>query len=138
MNKQQYDTIKWQINHEKEHVLKEVYELTAEKRKLEQKKEYDLHVFQSRSKIVQAGEQKQIMVGMLSSHTFSPERIEEWNRKIQKITGFIQKNENLLEQIKEKERVIDEMYQADCKKFAKVQEKREEKMLLDLKMCMNG
>lgn len=78
------------------------------------------------------------MVGMLSSHTFSPERIEEWNRKIQKIAGFIKKNEVFLEQIKEKERVIDEMYQEDCKKLTKEQEKLEEKMLLDLKMCMNG
>ncbi|MZF47441.1 cytoplasmic protein, partial [Bacillus anthracis] len=48
------------------------------------------------------------------------------------------KNESLLEQVKEKERVIDEMYQEDCKKLAKVREKQEEKMLLDLKMCMNG
>ncbi|KZD60403.1 putative Cytosolic Protein [Bacillus cereus] len=38
MDKQQYDTIKLQINQEKEHILKEVYELTAEKRKIEQKK----------------------------------------------------------------------------------------------------
>jgi len=38
----------------------------------------------------------------------------------------------------EKEHVIDEMYQEDCKKLAKAQEKLEEKMLLDLKMCMNG
>ncbi|MGI2750029.1 cytoplasmic protein [Bacillus cytotoxicus] len=136
MNKQQYDTIKLQINQEKEQILKEVYKLTSEKKKLEQQKEYALHVFQSRSKIAQNG--KQIMVGMLSSHTFSPERIEEWNRKIQKIAGFIRKNESFLEQIKEKERVIDEMYQEDCKKLTKEQEKLEEKMLLDLKMCMNG
>ncbi|ABS21684.1 cytoplasmic protein [Bacillus cytotoxicus] len=136
MNKQQYDTIKLQINQEKEQVLKEVYKLTSEKKKLEQQKEYDLHVFQSRSKIAKNG--KRIMVGMLSSHTFSPERIEEWNRKIQKIAGFIKKNEVFLEQIKEKERVIDEMYQEDCKKLTKEQEKLEEKMLLDLKMCMNG
>lgn len=136
MNKQQYDTIKLQINQEKEHILKEVYELTAEKRKIEQKKEYDLYVVKSRNKVVQTGQR--IMVGMLSSHTFSPERIEEWNRKIKKTEGFIQKNESLLEQIKEKERVIDEMYQEDCKKLAKVKEKLEEKMLLDLKMCMNG
>ncbi len=117
MNKQQYDTIKLQINQEKEQVLKEVYKLTSEKKKLEQQKEYDLHVFQSRSKIAKNG--KRIMVGMLSSHTFSPERIEEWNRKIQKIAGFIKKNEVFLEQIKEKERVIDEMYQEDCKKTHK-------------------
>ncbi|QWH17064.1 cytoplasmic protein [Bacillus mycoides] len=136
MNKQQYDTIKLQINQEKEHILKEVYELTAEKRKIEQKKEYDLYVVKSRNKVVQTGQH--IMAGMLSSHTFSPERIEEWNRKIKKTEGFIQKNESLLEQIKEKERVIDEMYQEDCKKLAKVKEKLEEKMLLDLKMCMNG
>ena len=51
---------------------------------------------------------------------------------------FYSKNESLLEQVKEKERVIDEMYQEDCKKLAKAQEKLEEKMLLDLKMCMNG
>nr|WP_206774494.1 cytoplasmic protein [Bacillus cereus group sp. N8] len=125
-----------QINQEKEHILKEVYELTAEKIKIEQKKEYDLYVVKSRSKVVQTGQR--IMVGMLSSHTFSPERIEEWNRKIKKTKGFIQKNESLLEQIKEKERVIDEMYQEDCMKLAKVKEKLEEKMLLDLKMCMNG
>ncbi|KFN04046.1 cytoplasmic protein [Bacillus clarus] len=136
MDKQQYDTIKLQINQEKEHILKEVYELTAEKRKIEQKKEYDLYVVKSRSKAVQVG--KRIMVGKFSSRTFSPERIEEWNRKIKKIEGFIKKNEILLEQIKEKERVIDEMYQEDCKKLAKVKEKLEEKMLLDLKMCMNG
>ncbi|PGO33778.1 cytoplasmic protein [Bacillus cereus] len=136
MDKQQYDTIKLQINQEKEQILKEVYELTAEKRKIEQKKEYDLYVVKSRSKVVQTGQR--IIAGMLSSHTFSPERIEEWNRKIKKIEGFIQKNESLLEQIKEKERVIDEMYQEDCKKLAKVKEKLEEKMLLDLKMCMNG
>ncbi|ABY42812.1 MULTISPECIES: hypothetical protein [Bacillus] len=136
MNKQQYDTIKLQINQEKEHILKEVYELTAEKRKIERKKEYDLYVVKSRNKVVQTGQR--IMAGMLSSHTFSPERIEEWNRKIKKTEGFIQKNESLLEQIKEKERVIDEMYQEDCKKLAKVKEKLEEKMLLDLKMCMNG
>ncbi|MGW6192407.1 cytoplasmic protein [Bacillus cereus] len=136
MNKQQYDTIKLQINQEKEHILKEVYELTAEKRKIEKKKEYDLYVVKSRNKVVQTGQR--IMAGMLSSHTFSPERIEEWNRKIKKTEGFIQKNESLLEQIKEKERVIDEMYQEDCKKLAKVKEKLEEKMLLDLKMCMNG
>ncbi len=42
------------------------------------------------------------MAGMLSSHTFSPERIEEWNRKIKKTEDFIQKNESLLEQVKEK------------------------------------
>ncbi|AIE78937.1 cytoplasmic protein [Bacillus cereus] len=36
MDKQQYDTIKLQINQEKEQILKEVYELTAEKRKIEQ------------------------------------------------------------------------------------------------------
>ncbi|EJQ43358.1 hypothetical protein BWGOE4_13230 [Bacillus mycoides] len=136
MDKQQYDTIKLQINQEKEQILKEVYELTAEKRKIEQKKEYDLYVVKSRSKVVQTGQR--IMAGMLSSHTFSPERIEEWNRKIKKTEGFIQKNESLLEKIKEKERVIDEMYQEDCKKLAKVKEKLEEKMLLDLKMCMNG
>ncbi|WP_439875616.1 cytoplasmic protein [Bacillus mycoides] len=136
MDKQQYDTIKLQINQEKEQILKEVYELTAEKRKIEQKKEYDLHVVKSRSKVVQTGQR--IMVGMLSSHTFSPERIEEWNRKIKKTEGFIQKNESLLEKIKEKERVIDEMYQEDCKKLAKVKEGLEEKMLLDLKMSMNG
>ncbi len=136
MDKQQYDTIKLQINQEKEHILKEVSELTAEKRKIEQKKEYDLYVVKSRSKVVQTGQR--IMAGMLSSHTLSPERIEEWNRKIKKTEGFIQKNESLLEQVKEKERVIDEMYQEDCKKLAKVQEKLEEKMLLDLKMCMNG
>jgi len=136
VDKQQYDTIKLQINQEKEQILKEVYELTAEKRKIERKKEYDLYVVKSRSKVVQTGQR--IMAGMLSSHTFSPERIEEWNRKIKKTEGFIQKNESLLEQIKEKERVIDEMYQEDCKKLAKVKEKLEEKMLLDLKMCMNG
>ncbi|MGG5736311.1 MULTISPECIES: cytoplasmic protein [Bacillus cereus group] len=136
MDKQQYDTIKLHINQEKEQILKEVYELTAEKRKIEQKKEYDLHVVKSRSKVVQTGQR--IMVGMLSSHTFSPERIEEWNRKIKKTEGFIQKNESLLEKIKEKERVIDEMYQEDCKKLAKVKEELEEKMLLDLKMSMNG
>ncbi|EJQ10203.1 cytoplasmic protein [Bacillus cereus] len=136
MDKQQYDTIKLQINQEKEQILKEVYELTAEKRKIEQKKEYDLYVVKSRNKVVQTGQR--IMVGMLSSHTFSSERIEEWNRKIKKTEGFIQKNESLLEQIKEKERVIDEMYQEDCKDLAKVKEKLEEKMLLDLKMCMNG
>lgn len=135
MDKQQYDTIKLQINQEKEHILKEVYELTAEKEN-RTKKEYDLYVVKSRSKVVQTGQR--IMAGMLSSHTFSPERIEEWNRKIKKTEGFIQKNESLLEQVKEKERVIDEMYQEDCKKLAKVQEKLEEKMLLDLKMCMNG
>ncbi|MDH4420956.1 MULTISPECIES: cytoplasmic protein [Bacillus] len=135
MDKQQYDTIKLQMNQEKEHILKEVYELTAEKRKIEQKKEYDLYVVKSRSKVVQTGQC--IMAGMLSSHTFSPERIEEWNRKIKKTEGFIQKNESLLEKIKEKERVIDEMYQEDCKKLAKAQEKLEEKMLLDLKMCIN-
>ncbi len=136
MDKQQYDTIKLQINQEKEHILKEVYELTAEKRKIEQKKEYDLNVVKSRSKVVQT--RQRIMAGMLSSHTFSPERIEEWNRKIKKTEGFIRKNESLLEQVKEKERVIDEMYQEECKKLAKAQEKLEEKMLLDLKMCMNG
>ena len=136
MDKQQYDTIKLQINQEKEQILKEVYELTAEKRKIEQKKEYDLYVVKSRSKVVKTGQR--IMAGMLSSHTFSPERIEEWNRKIKKTEGFIQKNESLLEQVKEKERVIDEMYQENCKKLAKAQEKLEEKMLLDLKMCMNG
>ncbi|MFL0490002.1 cytoplasmic protein [Bacillus sp. 179-I 2A5 NHS] len=135
MNKQQYDTIKLQMNQEKEHILKEMYELTAEKRKIEQKKEYDLYVVKSRSKVVQTGQC--IMAGMLSSHTFSPERIEEWNRKIKKTEGFIQKNESLLEKIKEKERVIDEMYQEDCKELAKAQEKLEEKMLLDLKMCIN-
>ena len=42
----------------------------------------------SRSKVVQTGQR--IMAGMLSSHTFSPERIEEWNRKL-KTEGFIQK-----------------------------------------------
>ncbi|GLV63842.1 hypothetical protein Bmyc01_25120 [Bacillus mycoides] len=136
MDKQQYEMIKLQINQEKEHILKEVYELTAEKIKIEQKKEYDLYVVKSRSKVVQTGQR--IMVGMLSSHTFSPERIEEWNRKIKKTEGFIQKNESLLEKIKEKERVIDEMYQEDCMKLAKVKKKLEEKMLLDLKMCMNG
>lgn len=82
----------------------------------------------SRSKVVQTGQR--IMAGMLSSHTFSPERIEEWNRKIKKIVDFIQKNESLLEQVKEKERVIDEMYQEDCKKLAKVREKQEEKCFL--------
>ncbi|MCU5498457.1 cytoplasmic protein [Bacillus wiedmannii] len=136
MDKQQYDTIKLQINQEKEQILKEVYELTGEKRKIEQKKEHDLYVVKSRSKVVQTGQR--IMAGMLSSHTFSPERIEEWNRKIKKTEDFIQKNESLLEQVKEKERVIDEMYQEDCRKLAKVREKQEEKMLLDLKMCMNG
>ncbi len=75
MDKQQYDTIKLQINQEKEHILKRVYELTAEKEKIEQKKEYDLYVVKSRSKVVQTGQR--IMAGMLSSHTFSPERIEE-------------------------------------------------------------
>ncbi|KAA0766688.1 cytoplasmic protein [Bacillus sp. SH5-2] len=135
MDKQQYDTIKLQMNQEKEHILKEVYELTAEKRKIEQKKEYDLYVVKSRSKVVQT--RRRIMAGMLSSHTFSPERIEEWNRKIKKTEDFIRKNESLLEKIKEKERVIDEMYQEDCKKLAKAQEKLEEKMLLDLKMCIN-
>ncbi len=128
--------MKLQINQEKEHILKEVYELTAEKRKIEQKKEYDLYVVKSRSKVVQTGQR--IIAGMLSSHTFSPERIEEWNRKIKKTEGFIQKNESLLEKVKEKERVIDEMYQENCKELAKAQEKLEEKMLLDLKMCMNG
>ncbi|MGG2092765.1 cytoplasmic protein [Bacillus sp. S13(2024)] len=136
MNAKQYKIIKLQMNQEKEQILKEVYELTTEKRKIEEKKMHDLYVFQSRSKVMKINER--IHIGMLSSHTFSPERIEEWNRKIKKIEEFIQKNESLLEQIKEKERVIDEMFQKDCQKLAKAQEKREEKMLLDLRMCMNG
>lgn len=136
MNEKQYEIIKLQMAQEKEHILKEVYELTTEKRKVEEKKAHDLHVFKSRSKVMQINEC--IRIGMLSSHTFSPERIEEWNRKIRKIEEFIRKNERLLEQIKEKERVIDEMFQQDCQRLAKEQEKREEKMLLDLRMCMNG
>ena len=32
---------------------------------------------------------------------------------------FYSKNESLLEQVKEKERVIDEMYQEDCKSLRK-------------------
>ncbi len=36
----------------------------------------------------------------------------------------------LLEQVKEKERVIDEMYQEDCRKLAKIREKQEEKCFL--------
>ncbi|PEA53498.1 cytoplasmic protein [Bacillus pseudomycoides] len=135
MNEKQYEIIKLQMNQEKEQVLKEVYELTTQKRTLEEKKAYDLYVFKSRSKVMQTNER--IRIGMLSSHTFSPERIEEWNRKIQKIEGFIQKNERLLEKIKEKERVINEMFQEDCKKLLKKHEKHEEKMLLDLRMCMN-
>ncbi|HDX9590452.1 TPA: cytoplasmic protein [Bacillus pseudomycoides] len=136
MKTKQYETIKLQMNQEKEHVLKEVYELTTEKRKIEAKKAHDLNVFQSRSKVMQVNES--IHIGMLSSHTFSPERIEEWNRKIEKIEEFILKNKLLLEQIQEKERVIDEMFQQNCQKAAKEQGKREEKMLLDLRMCMNG
>jgi len=128
VDKQQYDTIKLQINQEKEQILKEVYELTAEKRKIEQKKEYDLYVVKSRSKVVQTGQR--IMAGMLSSHTFSPERIEEWNRKIKKTEDFIQKNESLLEQVKEKERVIDEMYQEDCKSLQKYEKSRKKKCFL--------
>ncbi len=42
------------------------------------------------------------MAGMLSSHTFSPERIEEWNRKIKKTEDFIQKNESLFRTSKRK------------------------------------
>lgn len=124
------------MNQEKEQILKEVYELTIEKRKIEEKKAHDLYVFKSRSKVMQINER--IRIGVLSSHTFSPERIEEWNRKIKKIEEFIRKNESLLEQIKEKERVIDEMFQQDCQKLVKEQEKREENILLDLRMCMNG
>ena len=75
----------------------------------------------SRSKFVQTGQR--IMAGMLSSHTFSPERIEEWNRKI-KNSRFYSKNESLLEQVKEKERVIDEMYQEDCKSLQKYEKSR--------------
>lgn len=61
------------------------------------------------------------------------------SEKLKKTEVFLlQKNESLLEQVKEKERVIDEMYQEGCRKLAKVREKQEEKMLLDLKMCMNG
>ena len=71
------------------------------------------------------------MAGMLSSHTFSPERIEEWNRKIK--NGRFYSKMKAFRKIKEKERVIDEMYQEDCKELAKAQEKLEEKMLLDLK-----
>ena len=67
----------------------------------------------SRSKVVQTGQR--IMAGMLSSHTFSPERIEEWNRKI--------KNGRFYSKMKvfraRKERVIDEMYQEDCKSLRK-------------------
>lgn len=136
VNKQQYETIKWQMEREKEQILKEVYELTAEKQKLEQKKEHDLFVVKSRSKLAQT--KKHIMIGMLSTSAFSPERIEEWNRKIKKIDSFIKKNESLLEQVKEKERVIDDMFQTSCYMIAKQEEKREETMLLDLKMCMNG
>ncbi|WP_369900241.1 cytoplasmic protein [Bacillus manliponensis] len=135
MNKQQYDTIKWQMEQEKEQILKEVYELTEEKQKLERKKEYDLSVFTSRSGMLQT--EKRIMIGMLSASTFSPERIEEWNRKIKKIDSFIKKNESLLEQLKEKERIIDDMFRTSCRIAAKQEEKREEKMLLDLKMGMN-
>lgn len=68
------------------------------------------------------------MAGMLSSHTFSPERIEEWNRKIK--NGRFYSKMKAFRTSKRKERVIDEMYQEDCKKLAKVREKQEEKCFL--------
>ncbi|CAM4368459.1 hypothetical protein BAMA_14610 [Bacillus manliponensis] len=135
MNKQQYNTIMWKIEQEKEQILKEIHELTEEKRSIEKKKEYDRYVVTSRS-MLKTG--MHVSAGMLSSHTFSPERMEEWNRKIEKINSFIQKNENLLEQMKEKERVIENMFQENTRLFLKQEEQREEKQLLDLKMCMNG
>ena len=76
------------------------------------------------------------MAGMLSSHTFSPERIEEWNRKI-KNGRFYSKNESLLEQVKEKNVSLMRCIKKIVKAY-KSTRKAGRKMLLDLKMCMNG
>ena len=62
------------------------------------------------------------MAGMLSSHTFSPERIEEWNRKIK--NGRFYSKMKAFRTSKRKERVIDEMYQEDCKSLQKYEKSR--------------
>ena len=87
----------------------------------------------SRSKVVQTGQR--IMAGMLSSHTFSPERIEEWNRKIKKRKVLFKMK--VFRASKRKERVIDEMYQEDCKSLRK-HKKSWKKNASGFKMCMNG
>ncbi|MFD3446001.1 hypothetical protein ACFDTO_15515 [Microbacteriaceae bacterium 4G12] len=136
MNKRQYETIKLQINIEKEKIMTEISDLLIEKRAIEKKKQYEIHVFQSRSKVMSPN--RSISAGLLMFHTFSPEKFEEFNRRIELITGFIKKNEVMLEQVKEKERTIDGLFQEQLYKEEKENEKQEERTLLDLKMCIGN
>lgn len=131
----QYKTIKLQIDNEKEKLMLEISLLLQERKQLEQKKLYEIHVFQSRGKLI--GKREIVAAGFLSAPTFSPEKMKELNKKIQTINEFIKRNESILEKLKEKERTVDNMlhqYQQQCRKQAAA---REEKALLDLKMCIS-
>jgi len=131
---QQYKTIKLQIDSEKEKLMLEISLLLQERKQVEQKKLYEIHVFQSRGKLI--GKRESVAAGFLSAPSFSPEKMKEFNKKIQTIDEFIKRNESMLEKVKEKERTVDDMlyqYQQQCRKR---EEMREEKVLLDLKMCI--
>nr|WP_279664282.1 cytoplasmic protein [Ectobacillus ponti] len=120
-----------QLEREKEKVLAEISALTREKRFIEQRKSYEIQVFCSRSQNTGT-----VAAGMLAAPSFSPERLKDLDKKLGKAVEFIQRNERELEQLKEKERTIDDLYREHERQRQDKENKQEEKVLLDLKMAL--
>ncbi|MFX3622723.1 MAG: cytoplasmic protein [Ectobacillus sp.] len=136
MNRKQYETIKLQINSEKEKILTEISALLRERYAVETQKQKEIDIFLSRGKMFQPGQS--VAAGAVSLYTFSPEKMKELDKKISLIGGFIRKNELMLEQVKEKERTIDDLFRDVLKQQEKEREKKEETTLLDLKMGISS
>lgn len=135
MNQLQYQTIQFQLENEKNELLQEISMLLQKKKQIEQKLQHEIHVFCSRGKVIK--ENSRTLAGMLIGDTFSSERINQLKREIKKSNDFIYKNELKLEKLNEKMSTVDSLYQHIERDKQKMQDKKMENQLLDMKMILN-
>ncbi|UOY93381.1 cytoplasmic protein [Ectobacillus sp. JY-23] len=134
MNQEQYRIINMQMKHEEHQVMKEIGLLLQELQNVTTQKERELYRLTSRSRMLQTG--ADVAGGILSLHTFAPDRLKEYDKRILKIREFIQKNETILQQIREKQKVVQGLFVEQVREHEREMTKKEERHLLDFKMCL--
>lgn len=132
MDQKNYDAIMMKIDIDRNNVYQELSLLQKKRQQHYENIEREKKKVNDNTKVLSSGRINSSL--LMNGISFNPERIKKENKQIQIINGYIQKQNEELEKINEKERLIKEMYRENLKEKAKRARKVEEEAIIELKV----